>query len=178
LAFTAARAIGAGGKIVGLDFSAQMLHLAMRKKAQEPDGGKTSYVLASALLPPFRDNTFDAVITAFVLRNVGDLTTFFLQAQRLLKPGGRLVSLDMFPPSRFPFSIFYSLYFHRVMPWIGARLAHDREAYRYLSKSVKEFHSPATVADIVARAGFANVTTKTFLQGAVCLHSADKPGRL
>jgi len=178
LAFAAAEAVGREGKIFGLDFSGEMLRLAMRKKRKHPSGEKTFYILGTALAPPFADDAFDAVMTAFVLRNVADLRLFFLQAYRLLKPGGRLVTLDMFPPSCAPFSFFYSLYFYRLMPWIGARLAHDREAYRYLSTSVKGFYSPQAVADMIEQAGFENVATRKFLNGAVCLHVGEKPGPL
>ena len=178
LAFAAAEAVGPEGKIFGLDFSGEMLRLAMRKKRKHPSGEKTFYILGTALAPPFADDAFDAVMTAFVLRNVADLRLFFLQAYRLLKPGGRLVTLDMFPPSCAPFSFFYSLYFYRLMPWIGARLAHDREAYRYLSTSVKGFYSPQAVADMIEQAGFENVATRKFLNGAVCVHVGEKPGPL
>ncbi len=178
LALAAARAIGDVGKIIGLDFSPEMLRLAVGKKNRDRHGGKTFYIQGTALSPPFKDETFDVVTTAFVLRNVTDLSLFFLQAYRLLKPGGRLVSLDMFPPSRLPFSFFYSLYFYRLVPWIGARLAHDRDAYHYLSESVKGFYPPETIADMIKRTGFENVTTRGFLSGAVCLHAGDKPTKV
>jgi len=175
LALTAAGSVGSGGKIVGLDFSAEMLRLAKEKTRNDRNGGKIFYILGSALSPPLRDETFDAVMTAFVLRNVADLELFFRQAYRLLKPGGHFVSMDMFPPSCAAFSFFYSLYFYRLMPWIGARLARDREAYRYLSATVKAFHSPETVAGMIEQTGFASVKTRKFLNGAVCLHAGDKP---
>ncbi|HEY3305948.1 MAG TPA: ubiquinone/menaquinone biosynthesis methyltransferase [Candidatus Binatia bacterium] len=177
LAFAAAEAIGHGGKVIGLDFSGEMLRLAMQKKRKHSSGGKTFYIQGTALAPPFADSTFDAVMTAFVLRNVADLRLFFRQAYRLLKPGGRLVTMDMFPPSCVPFAFFYDLYFHRLMPWIGARLAHDREAYRYLSASVKGFDSPETIAAMIGQAGFENVATRKFLNGAVCLHVGDRPAK-
>jgi demethylmenaquinone methyltransferase/2-methoxy-6-polyprenyl-1,4-benzoquinol methylase len=178
LAFAAAEAVGRDGKIFALDFSGEMLRLALRKKRAHRDGGKTFFILASALAPPFADDAFDAVMTAFVLRNVADLRLFFLQAYRLLRPGGRLVTMDMFPPSCAPFSFFYSLYFYRLMPWIAARLARDREAYRYLSTSVKGFHSPQAIAEMIRETGFESVTIRKFLNGAVCLHIGDKPGKL
>jgi demethylmenaquinone methyltransferase/2-methoxy-6-polyprenyl-1,4-benzoquinol methylase len=175
LAFAAARAIGDDGRVVGLDFSHEMLRLALGKQKRDASGKKTVYLQGTALAAPFRDASFDAVLTGFVLRNVSDLTIFFKEAYRVLKTGGRLAALDMFPPASFPFSFFYSLYFHRVMPWLGARIARDPEAYRYLSRSVRSFHSPADVARMIADAGFTEVRVRRFLNGAVCLLTADAP---
>ena len=175
LALAAARALQGAGKIVGLDFSPAMLRLAEKKRSRSRHGGRTFFILGSALSPPFKDETFDAAMTAFVLRNIPDLGLFFLQTFRLLKPGGRFVSLDMFPPSRLPFSFFYSLYFYRLVPWIGASLAHDRAAYQYLSQSVKGFYPPESIAEMIAQTGFGRVRTERFLNGAVCLHAAEKP---
>lgn len=175
LAFAAARALGDGGSVVGLDFSHEMLRLAVEKKTRDAWGRNTIYLQATALVAPFRDATFDAVLTGFVLRNVSDLSLFFREAHRVLMPGGRLAALDMFPPASFPFSFFYSLYFHRFMPWLGGRLARDPEAYRYLSQSVRGFHTPETIAQIMADAGFADVRVRKFLNGAVCLLTGDAP---
>jgi demethylmenaquinone methyltransferase/2-methoxy-6-polyprenyl-1,4-benzoquinol methylase len=113
-------------------------------------------------------------MTAFVLRNVSDLSLFFVQALRVLKPGGKFVSLDMFPPSKSWFSTLYAIYFYRVVPWIGGLLAQDRNAYKYLSESVRQFHSPEVVARLIEQAGFEHVTIQRFLNGAVCMHVAEK----
>lgn len=176
LALTAARGMREKGKVFGLDFSLEMLRLAQAKKRRDPYGDRTIYILGTALAPPFKDEVFDAVITAFVLRNITDLDLFFSQAYRLLRPGGRLVSLDMFPPSEVPFSLFYSLYFYRLVPWIGAGLARDRDAYQYLSDSVRTFDPPETIAELIQRVGFERVRIQRFLRGAVCLHIGEKPG--
>lgn len=176
LALAASEALRTDGRVVGIDISLEMLKLAQRKKDKSPQGRKAAYVLGSALLPPFKDDLFDAVVTAFVLRNVSDLSLFFLQAYRLLRPGGRFVSLDMFPPRSAFFSFFYSLYFYRLVPWIGAVLARDRRAYQHLSNSVKTFHPPETVAGLIRQKGFEKVIIRRFLKGAVCLHIAEKPG--
>ncbi len=175
-AATAAKEIKAG-RIVGLDFSLEMLRLAREKKLRAPSlGDRTFYILGSALEPPFKNGAFDAVITAFVLRNIADLNLFFSHAYRLLKPGGQIVSLDMFPPSGAPFSFFYSFYFYRLVPWIGAALARDRSAYQYLSNSVRTFVSPEAVAGLIQQAGFVKIKIRKFLRGAVCLHLGEKPG--
>ncbi|MBI4529573.1 MAG: bifunctional demethylmenaquinone methyltransferase/2-methoxy-6-polyprenyl-1,4-benzoquinol methylase UbiE [Deltaproteobacteria bacterium] len=174
LALMAAQETQGCGTVCGLDFSLEMLRLA-QKKTRGSCRDRIAYVLGTALAPPFRDDTFDAVLTAFVLRNVPDLSAFFSQAYRVLRPGGKFVSLDMFPPSGSPFALLYALYFYRIVPWIGASLAGDRRAYQYLSDSVKNFHSPENVHDIIRKAGFARITTQKFLRGAVCLHVGEKP---
>jgi demethylmenaquinone methyltransferase / 2-methoxy-6-polyprenyl-1,4-benzoquinol methylase len=174
LTFLAAKSTG-DGRVVGLDFSLEMLKLAQTKSRSLPHGEQTHFVLGSALLVPFRDAAFDGVMSAFVLRNVSDLALFFSQAFRVLRPGGKIVSLDMFPPSKGLFAKFYGLYFYRLVPWIGALLARDREAYQYLSESVRTFHSPVMVAEILQQAGFAHITWRKFLCGSVCMLVAERP---
>jgi demethylmenaquinone methyltransferase/2-methoxy-6-polyprenyl-1,4-benzoquinol methylase len=173
LTFTAARHL-THGKVIGLDFSSEMLRLAQAKRSKTAHGDRAFFVLASALLPPFKDDFFDAVMTAFVLRNVSDLELFFVSSFRILKPGGKLVSLDIFPPRKGFFWAFYSLYFYGLVPWIGAILAHEREAYSYLSKSVRQFDPPEAIANLIRRAGFERVMIRKFLRGAVCMHIAEK----
>jgi demethylmenaquinone methyltransferase/2-methoxy-6-polyprenyl-1,4-benzoquinol methylase len=119
---------------------------------------------------------FDGVMTAFVLRNVSDLSIFFGDAFRVIKNGGKLVSLDMFPPSATLFAQMYGLYFYQIVPWIGGILAGDRSAYGYLSQSVRDFHAPEAVSELIHNAGFTRVTLKKYLDGAVCLHVAEKNG--
>jgi demethylmenaquinone methyltransferase/2-methoxy-6-polyprenyl-1,4-benzoquinol methylase len=174
LTFAAAKSAGGNGRIIGLDFSAQMLRLAQEKKNRAAHGDKAYFVLGSALLPPFHDGIFDGVMTAFVLRNVSDLSLFFSHAFRLLKPGGNFVSLDMFPPAGGWFSNLYGLYFYRLMPWLGGILAHDPKAYKYLSDSVRQFHSPDHIADMIRGSGFERIHVRRFLRGAVCMHIAVK----
>ena len=177
IALTAAREMGGRGKLIGLDISLEMLRLAQEKRRKLPYGDKVAFILGSALRPPFGSETFDGIITAFVLRNITDLNLFFLEAYGLLRPGGRLASLDMFPPTSGLFSFLYSFYFYRLVPWIGACLAGDRPAYQYLSDSVKRFDPPDSISDIIRKAGFAEVKIHRFLKGAVCIHVAEKPQR-
>jgi demethylmenaquinone methyltransferase / 2-methoxy-6-polyprenyl-1,4-benzoquinol methylase len=174
LTLTAARKLDGSGRIVGLDVSRQMLKLAQLKQTNAIHGEKTYFVQGNAMFSPFKDSIFDGVMTAFVLRNVSDLPLFFAHAFRVLKTNGRLVSLDMFPPSKNWFSAFYSLYFYRWVPWIGGILAKDRVAYRYLAKSVESFHPPERIAELLEQAGFREVSIRRFLNGAVCLHVATK----
>jgi len=177
IALTAAREMGSRGKLIGLDISLEMLRLAQEKRRKLPYGDKAAFILGSALRPPFGSETFDGIITAFVLRNITDLNLFFLEAYGLLRPGGRLASLEMFPPTSGLFSFLYSFYFYRLVPWIGAGLAGNRPAYQYLSDSVKRFDPPDSISDVIRKAGFAEVKIHRFLKGAVCIHVAEKPQR-
>ena len=161
-------------RIVGLDFSEPMLRLAQGKRRSVANPGQTSFILGNALCSPFQDAVFDGVITAFVLRNVSDLDLFFSDAFRVLKTGGKLVSVDMFPPSGTLFAQLYGIYFYRLVPWIGRALAKDPGAYGYLSQSVREFHTPEAVSEMIQNAGFGRVMLKKFLNGAVCLHVGEK----
>jgi demethylmenaquinone methyltransferase/2-methoxy-6-polyprenyl-1,4-benzoquinol methylase len=176
LTFTAAKSLEGAGKVIGLDFSFKMLELARAKRESEGNN-RVELLQASALVPPFRDEVFDGVMTAFVLRNVSDLRLFFVQSFRLLKPGGRLVSLDMFPPPQGIFASIYSFYFYRLMPWMGGFLAKDRPAYQYLSDSVRQFVPPEIISEMLEQCGFENIVLQRFLLGAVCLHCANKPHR-
>jgi demethylmenaquinone methyltransferase/2-methoxy-6-polyprenyl-1,4-benzoquinol methylase len=175
LAFNAAKISQGKARVIGLDFSLQMIRLAHAKRAKAPHGSSTVFIHGSAMAAPLRENVFDGAMTAFVLRNVSDLPRFFAEAHRVLKPAGKFVSLDMFPPSAGWFAKLYAIYFYYMMPWIGGLLSRDRQAYRYLSDSVRQFHSPETVAEMIAQAGFNDVTIRKFLRGAVCMHIAAKP---
>jgi demethylmenaquinone methyltransferase / 2-methoxy-6-polyprenyl-1,4-benzoquinol methylase len=174
LTFAAGKSLRAQGKVVGLDFSFKMVQLA-RLKQQSQKNSRTDFLQANALMPPFRDQVFDGVMTGFVLRNVSDLRLFFIQAFRVLKPGGRIASLDMFPPSKGIFARLYACYFYRLMPSIGGFLAKDRKAYQYLSDSVRQFAPPEKVSELLEQCGFEHITLQRFLCGAVCLHVANKP---
>ena len=174
LAFNAARIAKGKARIIGLDFSLQMVRRAQSKRAGASHGASTAFIQGSAMAAPLRDRTFDGAMTAFVLRNVSDLPVFFAEAFRVLKPRGKFVSLEMFPPSPGRFAKLYAIYFYRMMPWIGGLVSNDRQAYQYLADSVKRFYSPETVATMISEAGFQEVAIRKFLCGAVCMHVAVK----
>ena len=174
LAFNAARITKGKARIIGLDFSLQMIRRAQNRRTGATHGSSIAFIQGSAMAAPLRDGTFDGAMTAFVLRNVSDLPVFFAEAYRVLKPRGKLVTLDMFPPAPGCFAKIFALYFYRMMPWIGGLLSNDRQAYQYLADSVKRFHSPETIATLITETGFQEVAIRKFLCGAVCMHVAVK----
>lgn len=175
LALDACKVLGPGGRVVGVDFSRSMLGYAREQTSRAGHEARAAYVLAHALAAPVRDGAFDAVMSAFVLRNVRDLDSFFRESYRVLKPGGRMVALDMFPPPQGVFSRLYWFYFGRLMPWVGGVVSGDPAAYRYLSESVRSFVSPEGAAAAISSAGFVETRTVRHLRGAVCLQVATKP---
>jgi len=174
MVLSAMKSAQGNARIVGLDVSLNMLQLAQSKRAKQPAGSTANFVQGSAMASPFKSASFDGAMSAFVLRNVSDLGRFFSEACRVLKPGGKLVTLDMFPPQRSWFEPFYCLYFYRLMPWIGGLIGGDRNAYRYLSDSVRRFDPPERISERMQQAGFAKVTLRKYLNGAVCMHIAEK----
>ena len=133
-------------RVVGVDFSAEML-AAARRKADAPGSASPSWALAAALRLPFRDRTFDCVTSAFLLRNLADLQAGLAEMARVLKPGGRLVCLDMTQPPPGLFGGLYRLYFNRLMPSLAGFISGNPAAYRYLPNSLKGFPDASGLAD-------------------------------
>jgi demethylmenaquinone methyltransferase/2-methoxy-6-polyprenyl-1,4-benzoquinol methylase len=161
-------AIGArrrGAEATGLDFSAQMLERARRKR------GDVEWVQGDALALPFEDGSFDAATVGFGVRNVDDLDLGLRELRRVLRDGGRVGILEITTP-RGPLAPFYKLWFDRVVPLLGKVLP-GGTAYTYLPASVRRFPAPDALAAKLADAGFANVRYRLFACGIVALHIGD-----
>jgi demethylmenaquinone methyltransferase / 2-methoxy-6-polyprenyl-1,4-benzoquinol methylase len=162
------RRCGSAGKVIGCDFSARMLELA-RDKAARLGMADVSFEWADALELPYEDGSFEAVTVGFGARNLADLESGIGEMTRLLRPGGRLVILEITQPSRPPLSWFHALWFDRIVPRVGS-LA-DREAYSYLPESVKRFPSPVELAAIMDRAGLGRIRWILLAGGIIAIHS-------
>ena len=159
--------------MIGCDFSEPMLDLARRKAAGR--GASVQFEWADALDLPYPDGSFDAVTVGFGLRNLADLDRGLAEMARVLRPGGRLVILEITQPTRPPLSSFFSLWFDRMVPLLG-RLAGDRDAYSYLPESVKSFPEPTALAARMAAAGLARVRYLVLAGGIIAIHSGAKEG--
>jgi demethylmenaquinone methyltransferase/2-methoxy-6-polyprenyl-1,4-benzoquinol methylase len=167
LALELARRVAPGGEVVGSDLSEAMLARA-RRKAQPPDA-ELRFEWGDALELPYDDATFDAATVGFGARNFSDLARGLEEMVRVVRPGGRVVVLEFTSPTRAPLSIFYSLWFDRVVPVLG-RLAGDPDAYSYLPNSVKRFPAPAGLAAELERAGLREIGYLLTAGGIVVIH--------
>jgi demethylmenaquinone methyltransferase/2-methoxy-6-polyprenyl-1,4-benzoquinol methylase len=147
-----------------------MLEIARDKAAGTP---QARFEWADALRLPYDDEAFDAVTVGFGVRNLSDLERGLGELSRVLRPGGRLVILEITQPQRPPLSWFFSLWFDRLVPLLGT-LAGDRDAYSYLPESVKRFPAPMPLAAMVAAAGLERVRFLILAGGIIAIHSGVK----
>lgn len=159
-------------EVVGADFSLPMLQVASERYASAPEH---SWVGADGLRLPFRDSTFDRTTNAFLLRNLVDLEGGLREMARILKPGGRVICLDMTHPPPGPFAALYRVYFNKVMPPVAGRLSGNPAAYRYLPNSLTNFPTADELSALLERAGFAGAGYQRLGGGSVAMHGAVKP---
>jgi demethylmenaquinone methyltransferase / 2-methoxy-6-polyprenyl-1,4-benzoquinol methylase len=162
--------VAPGGHVVGCDFSEPMLDLA-REKATGRAGVRFEW--ADALELPYDAERFDAVTVGFGVRNLSDLDRGLREMARVLRPGGRLVVLEITQPTRPPLSTFFSLWFDRIVPLLGA-LTPDPEAYGYLPESVRDFPSPEGLAEKMDAAGLRRIHWTILAGGIIAIHSGVK----
>jgi demethylmenaquinone methyltransferase/2-methoxy-6-polyprenyl-1,4-benzoquinol methylase len=173
LSFELARRVGPAGRVIGSDFSEPMLDLA-RAKAAQRGVSTVRFEWGDALELSYDDGTFDAVTVGFGVRNLADLDRGVGELARVLRPGGRLVILEITTPRRPPLSTFFGLWFDRLVPLLGT-LAGDRDAYTYLPESVKRFPPPEGLALIMDRAGLERIRYTVLAGGIIAIHSGARP---
>ncbi|HEX2022482.1 MAG TPA: ubiquinone/menaquinone biosynthesis methyltransferase [Candidatus Thermoplasmatota archaeon] len=159
-------------RVLGLDVARRMLALGLRKRGF--DRARMGMTQGSGLAIPARDGQYEGITNAFVLRNLSDLDAFFREAHRALRPGGRLVSLEIGRPRGRVFGPLYRLYFFRIVPRIGRALSGSPQAYSYLADSVQRVEEPGRIAQRMRAAGFADVRVTPIMRGAVNLFVAQK----
>ncbi len=172
-------------RVVGADFTHEMLTLARRKSLSRsktrsehvPQDAAIDFIEADAQRIPFADDRFQIVSVAFGLRNVTDTSRGLREMVRVCAPGGRVVVLEFSMPSNRLMGGLYRWYFRTVLPRIGQLVSRDRQAaYRYLPESVGEFPSGGRLAAIMEECGLAPVTWKPLTLGIATLYIGTKPG--
>ena len=167
---TLARQQGFRGRIVGADFVQRMLRLGRGKSP------RLSPVNADALSLPFPECTFDGAMVGWGVRNLVDLDAGLIEVARVLKPGARLVILEMTLPPNPRLRRAYQFYFRRVLPWIGRRISKHTTAYTWLPESTQAFPTPQELARRMEQQGFTDVRYELFLGGVTALHLGTKSG--
>jgi len=192
LAIELARRVYPGGEVTGSDFSEPMLERARRKAASACSGWvQPRFELGDALALAHADDSFDAATVGFGARNFADLGRGLGEMVRVVRPGGRVVVLEITTPTRPPLSLFYRLWFDRLVPalgWLAGALAaahaHPGEraatttiadAYSYLPSSVRRFPAPAPLAAEMERAGLAEISYVLTAGGIIALHAGTVP---
>jgi demethylmenaquinone methyltransferase / 2-methoxy-6-polyprenyl-1,4-benzoquinol methylase len=167
LAVEMARRVMPGGEVVGSDFSEEMLTLARRKA---PD---LRFEWGNALELPYEDDRFDAATVGFGARNFSDLERGLAEMARVVRPGGRVVVLEITTPQRPPLSTFFGVWFDHVVPLLG-RLTGESVAYSYLPSSVRRFPPPEDLAAAMAGAGLRDIRWILTAGGIIAIHVGTK----
>jgi demethylmenaquinone methyltransferase/2-methoxy-6-polyprenyl-1,4-benzoquinol methylase len=165
-------------RVVGVDFCHEMVESAVQKRdASRADsagrGSRVVFATADAMALPFADAIFDCIVNGFMLRNVADLSATFAELCRVLKPGGRLVCLDLTRP-RGPLRRFFDLYIATFVPLLGVVVQRKYGAYRYLFQSLTIHPDADTLARIMCDAGFAEASYRLTGFGTVAIHLGRK----
>jgi len=192
LAIELARRVHPGGEVVGSDFSERMLERARRKTAAGAAGRvQPRFEWGDALALAHGEASFDAATVGFGARNFADLGRGLAEMARVVRPGGRVVVLEITTPTRPPLSLFYRLWFDHLVPALGrlaAALAtpqdHPMEraapttiaaAYSYLPRSVRRFPAPALVAAEMEQAGLVEISWVLTAGGIIAIHAGTVP---
>ncbi len=170
-----ARAVGPAGKVTGLDFSENMLAVARTNTAGFALQEVITFTQGNAMQLPFADNSFDGATVGLGLRNLPDLTQGVQEIVRVVKPGAKVVSLDMGKPKLPGFKQGYWLYFEKLVPFMGKIWSGRRGAYQYLYDSAKEFPEQQQLAQTFATCGLVETRYFNLLGGVVAVVEGKKP---
>lgn len=158
------------GPMTGLDFSQNMLDYGATKIRELGLDDRITLIRGNAMKLPFEDNTFDYATIGFALRNVPDLEQVIREMERVVKPGGLVVSLELSKPTWQPFKSIYYFYFRRVLPFLGKLIVKRYEQYKWLPESLVNFPDHRQLAAKFAELGLQNVQAYPLTGGIAALH--------
>jgi demethylmenaquinone methyltransferase/2-methoxy-6-polyprenyl-1,4-benzoquinol methylase len=162
-------------RAVAADFTLGMMRIGQKRLKQNPDpDGRLSWSASDALNMAFAEETFDAVVSGFLLRNVTDVTRSLTEQYRVLKSGGRIVALDTTQPSSNLLTPLIQFHLHTIIPKLGAWLAGQAEAYKYLPESTENFLRAEQLASRMVAVGFREVRFRRLMFGTIAIHWAVK----
>ena len=170
-----ARKMPVGAHVTGVDLSEGMLAVMKEKVAAEGLQEKISIRQGDGEELPFADGSFDRVTIAFGIRNFENREKGLREMLRVLRPGGRVVILELSVPQNAFFRWCYNLYFLHILPLIGGKVSGDKAAYRYLPASVLHFPGPREFMETLRECGFSEVEHKAMTFGICRLYSGTRP---
>lgn len=156
-------------RVIGIDFAMEMMRLGQTKYRDN-----VTFVQGDMLHLPLPDSLFDCAVNGFVLRNVADVRTAFAEMYRVLKPGGRAVSLEITSPRLPIWKNIFGIYFDHLMPRLGGWLSGQPQAYRYLPQSVREFYPPEQVVELMRAVGFRDAHFRWLMLGTMAVYVGTK----
>jgi demethylmenaquinone methyltransferase/2-methoxy-6-polyprenyl-1,4-benzoquinol methylase len=154
-------------RIVAADFTLEMMRVGQQN-------GSLPWSAADALNLPFGERTFDAIVSGFLMRNVGNLQQALKEQYRALKPGGRIVILDTTKPKRNLLTPFIWLHMHLVIPLVGRLISGAGDAYKYLPNSSEGFVTAEEMTARMAAVGFKKINFKRLMFGTIAIHWGEK----
>ncbi|MBS1953957.1 MAG: bifunctional demethylmenaquinone methyltransferase/2-methoxy-6-polyprenyl-1,4-benzoquinol methylase UbiE [Cyanobacteria bacterium SZAS-4] len=167
-----AKNLSKNGKVFGLDFSPKMLAVAHQRLARHASetAAEITFKEGDALQLPFANGTFDGAIVSFGLRNVTDYQRGINEMTRVVKPGGKVINLDLGKSTVPLFCQLFAFYFRQIVPLIGHALQSDKQAYTYLPVSNSAYPNPQGISEIFKTAGLNDVKHISLALGSVALH--------
>lgn len=160
--------------IIGADISEGMMAIGREKVKEEGLQNVISFQYEDCMQLSFPDGSFDAVTSSYGVRNFQNLDKGLQEMQRVLRPGGHLLIVELTPPPSFPMKQLFWLYAHVVMPLLGRLISHDDSAYTYLPASMEAFPQPEQMEGILRKAGFTEVQWRRFTFGISTMYLATK----
>lgn len=160
--------------LIGADISEGMMAIGRQKAKQAGLDSIISFQKEDCLNMAFADETFDAVTSAFGIRNFQDLDRGLKEICRVLKKGGHLSIVELTTPVRFPMKQLFRVYSHVVLPWYGRLISKDKAAYNYLTASIEAFPQGEQMMDIFRKAGFAKASFRRLTFGICTMYFAEK----
>lgn len=175
LALLLAQRVGPGGRVLGVDFSEEMLQIARRRAAAAGVAGVCRFIQADAEALALPEIAFDAATVGFGLRNVVHPDAALRELRRVLRPGGRLAILEFSHPRNAAVRGLYDLYSFTLLPWLGRLASRHADAYLYLPTSIRRWPDQEALAAVMGRAGFGHVEYRNLLTGVAAVHVGTRP---
>ncbi|MBS1759200.1 MAG: bifunctional demethylmenaquinone methyltransferase/2-methoxy-6-polyprenyl-1,4-benzoquinol methylase UbiE [Bacteroidetes bacterium] len=162
-------------KITGIDISAGMLEIGLKKIEKEGLTNKINLLQGDSTAIKFDDNSFDAIMVAFGVRNFENLEKGLSEMLRVLKPGGNLIVLEFSKPKQKVVKFFYNTYMRMVAPKVVSWFKQNKDAYLYLSESANAFPERQSFIEILQKTGYVDTRFKPLSLGICCIYSGKKP---